>query len=309
MTSALEQGSDAKRESLLTAFAGMPDSAQHSRLVQRLRRRYQAELPMLPAGAPTRESMAACLAILATHGHDTGAQLRILRQLVMERLVVLDCEHAAPLEQVTRAVTQLAEVALDAACQAAFAQLDERHGTPLTEAGARAQLWVIGMGKLGARELNVSSDIDLIYIYDADGETAGRDDGRGQISVQEYFTRAVKLVQGLVGETTEHGFVFRVDLALRPNGNSGPTVCSLDALEEYMLVQGREWERFAWMKSRAVAPQVALASGSAQALRGVGLGDDAGFEVEPGRQVQVAVGGPGIAVDAAVLAAPVGIDR
>ncbi|MDO5626402.1 MAG: bifunctional [glutamate--ammonia ligase]-adenylyl-L-tyrosine phosphorylase/[glutamate--ammonia-ligase] adenylyltransferase, partial [Pseudomonadota bacterium] len=136
-----------------------------------------------------------------------------------------------------------------------------------------------GMGKLGARELNVSSDIDLIYIYenddgsddDSDGQTTGRADGRGQISWQEYFTRAVKRIYALVGETTEHGFVFRVDLALRPNGNSGPTVCSLEALEEYMHVQGREWERFAWMKSRVLAPRAAIASGSAQALRGVVL--------------------------------------
>ena len=272
MTRGAAQGSCANRESLLTPFPGLPGSASHSRLVQRLRRRYEDELPLLPPGAPTQDSMAACLAALAERGHDElGARLRILRQLVMERLVVLDCEQAAPLAVVTRAVTELAELALDAACAHAFAQLDERHGAPLTEAGQRAQLWVIGMGKFGARELNVSSDIDLIYVYDDDGETTGRDDGRGQITVHEYFTRAVKLIQGLIGDTTEHGFVFRVDLALRPNGNSGPTVCSLDALEEYMLVQGREWERFAWMKSRVVAPRAAIDSGSAQAMRGVVL--------------------------------------
>lgn len=272
MTRGDAQGSCANRESLLTDFFGMPDSAGHSRLVQRLRRRYEDELPLLPPGVPTGDGMAACLAALAERGHDElGARLRILRQLVMERLVVLDCEQAAPLDVVTRAVTDLAELALDAACAEAFAQLDERHGAPMTEAGQRAQLWVVGMGKFGARELNVSSDIDLIYVYDEDGETAGRDDGRGQITVHEYFTRAVKLIQGLIGDTTEHGFVFRVDLALRPNGNSGPPACSLDALEEYMLVQGREWERFAWLKSRVVAPRAAIASGSAQALRGVVL--------------------------------------
>jgi len=272
MTRGAAQGSCANRESLLTPFPGLPGSASHSRLVQRLRRRYEDELPLLPPGAPTQDSMAACLAALAERGHDElGARLRILRQLVMERLVVLDCEQAAPLAVVTRAVTELAELALDAACAHAFAQLDERHGAPLTEAGQRAQLWVIGMGKFGARELNVSSDIDLIYVYDDDGETTGRDDGRGQITVHEYFTRAVKLIQGLIGDTTEHGFVFRVDLALRPNGNSGPTVCSLDALEEYMLVQGREWERFAWLKSRVVAPRAAIAGGSAEGLRGVVL--------------------------------------
>ena len=276
MTRPDEQGSGGNGDALLTApaldFHGLAGSAAHSRLVQRLRRRYPDELPLLAPGVPTQATMAACLATLAARGHDTGAALRILRQLVIERLTVLDCEQAAPLSDVVQPMTWLAEVALDAACQTAFAQLDERHGAPIAETtGQRAELWVIGMGKLGARELNVSSDIDLIYVYDADGETAGRADGRGQITVQDYFTRAVKLIYGLIGDTTEHGFVFRVDLALRPNGNSGPTVCSLDALEEYMLVQGREWERFAWMKSRVVAPRAAIDSGSAQAMRGVVL--------------------------------------
>jgi glutamate-ammonia-ligase adenylyltransferase len=118
------------------------------------------------------------------------------------------------------------------------------------------------MGKLGARELNVSSDIDLIYVYDEDGETTGLDNGRGRISNHDYFTKAVKLIYGLIGDTTEHGFVFRVDLALRPNGNSGPSVVSRQALEEYFLVQGREWERFAWLKSRVVAPRSSLANAS-----------------------------------------------
>ena len=276
MTRADVRGSHTSGESLLPAADthshGTPGAtAQHSRLVQRLRRRYADELPLLAPGAPDAAALREALQRLSDQGHDTGAALRILRQLVMERLVVLDCEQAAPLEVVTSAVTQLAELALDVACQTVFAQLDERHGAPQTDSGERAQMWVIGMGKLGARELNVSSDIDLIYIYDEDGETAGREDGRGQITVQEYFTRAVKAIYGLVGDTTEHGFVFRVDLALRPNGNSGPTVCSLEALEEYMLVQGREWERFAWMKSRAMAPQSAIANGSALALRGVVL--------------------------------------
>jgi glutamate-ammonia-ligase adenylyltransferase len=139
------------------------------------------------------------------------------------------------------------------------------------------------MGKLGARELNVSSDIDLIYVYDQDGQTAGRADGRGSISNHEYFAHQVKAMYALIGDTTEHGFVFRVDLALRPNGNSGPAAISLNALEEYFQVQGREWERFAWLKSRVVAPLSSLSGGvtgnshetgsnfsnsSAQALRG-----------------------------------------
>ena len=271
MTPADVQGSCGNRESLLITPPVHDCSASHSRLVQRLRRRYEQELALLPPGAPVREGMLACLNALMAQGHDTGSALRIVRQLVMERLVVLDCEEAASLETVTRAVTELAELALDAACRHAYAQLDERHGAPLTPSGQRAQMWIIGMGKLGARELNVSSDIDLIYVYDEDGETAGTPEGRGRVSNHEYFTRAVKLIYGLIGETTEHGFVFRVDLALRPNGNSGPTVCSLNSLEEYMLVQGREWERFAWLKSRVVAPQSVIRSGSAQDLREVVL--------------------------------------
>jgi glutamate-ammonia-ligase adenylyltransferase len=160
-------------------------------------------------------------------------------------------------------------MALDEACKQAFHDLDERHGAPMLASGERAEFWVIGMGKLGARELNVSSDIDLIYVYDEDGETLGNAQGVGKISAQEYFGRAVKALFTLIGETTEHGFVFRMDLALRPNGNSGPSVVSLGALEEYLLVQGREWERFAWMKSRVIAPRSALQNGSAAKLRSV----------------------------------------
>jgi glutamate-ammonia-ligase adenylyltransferase len=239
----------------------------HSRFVQRLRRRYSAELPLLAAGAPTPTALAATYASLRSGGHDVGSALRILRQLVLERLVVLDCEQQAPLATITSAVTWLAEFALDVACTHACQELDAVHGAPLTAGGQRAQLWVVGMGKLGARELNVSSDIDLVYIYDEDGETAGTGDGRGRITNHEYFGKVVKAIFGLIGDVTEHGFVFRVDLALRPNGNSGPPAVSLDALEDYFLVQGREWERFAWMKSRVVAPRSCLDSGSAQSLR------------------------------------------
>jgi [glutamine synthetase] adenylyltransferase / [glutamine synthetase]-adenylyl-L-tyrosine phosphorylase len=185
--------------------------------------------------------------------------------------VVLDCEQGQPLADVTVAVTELAEWSLDLACQAAQDDVSERFGRPSTRQGQTAVLWVIGMGKLGARELNVSSDIDLIYVYDQEGETTGLPDGRGKIACSDYFARVIKRMQQLIGETTEHGFVFRVDLALRPNGNSGPSAVCLAALEDYLQVQGREWERFAWMKSRVVAPLGAIDSGSAQQLRSVVL--------------------------------------
>jgi len=264
--------STASPDSPLAARQGASD---YSRFVQRVRRRYAEWLPLLPIGAPVRAGMETALDALLTQGLETGAALRVLRQLVMERLVVLDCdgasEHQAPLAVVTRAMTELAELALDVAMQESTRMLDAQHGAPQAPGGERARMWVIGMGKLGARELNVSSDIDLIYVYDHDGETAGRSDGRGQISNHEYFAHQVKCVFSLIGDATEHGFVFRVDLALRPNGNSGPAAVSLSALEEYFQAQGREWERFAWLKSRVVAPLECVQNGTAQALRGAVL--------------------------------------
>ena len=253
-----------------TAASSEPLS-HHSRFQQRLQRRYGAELTLLAPGRPDHARMnQACDALLA-RGHDLGAALRILRQLVMHRLITLDCDQGAPLADITGTVTALAELALDRACRAARAELDARHGVPLGPQGQPVQLWVIGMGKLGARELNVSSDIDLIYVYEQDGDTAGLPDGRGRISNHEYFARAVKAIYALVGDTTEHGFVFRVDLALRPHGNSGPAALSLSALEDYLQVHGREWERFAWLKSRIVAPLDCIASPQVQALRAVVL--------------------------------------
>ncbi|WP_237219063.1 bifunctional [glutamate--ammonia ligase]-adenylyl-L-tyrosine phosphorylase/[glutamate--ammonia-ligase] adenylyltransferase [Rhodoferax aquaticus] len=244
-----------------------PALATGSRFAQRIRRRYASQMLLLPPGIPTRQNMDATLAGLLSDGAELGTALRTTRQLVLERLVCLDCEENAGLEVVTKAMTDLAEIALNAAYQHSIGVLDQQYGPPQSPDGARAQLCIVGMGKLGARELNVSSDIDLIYIYDQEGETAGDANGRGRISNQEYFGKLVRSIYAWVGETTEHGFVFRVDLALRPNGNSGPPAVSLGALEEYFHVQGREWERFAWLKSRVVAPAQAVTSSCAQSLR------------------------------------------
>jgi glutamate-ammonia-ligase adenylyltransferase len=250
-----------------TAPAMSQVCADHSRFVQRIRRRYATLLTQLPPGRPDPQAMQQLYAHLRGNGHDSAAALRVLRQLVMERLAVLDCEQQAPLRDITASMTELAEFALDIACTEVMQALDESHGMPLTPSGKRALFWVLGMGKLGARELNVSSDIDLIYIYDQDGETAGNAEGRNRISNHEYFAKVVRAIYNLLGDTTEHGFVFRVDLALRPNGNSGPPAVSLGALEEYFQVQGREWERFAWLKSRTVAPRRQLQDGSVMQLR------------------------------------------
>lgn len=131
------------------------------------------QLALLPAGLPDREAMHQLFDALRHQSNEAGAALRITRQLVLERLLSLDCDQAASLQGVTSVMTDLAEFALDQACTHALQSLDEVHGAPLTAQGRRASLWVVGMGKFGARELNVSSDIDLIYVYDQDGETSG----------------------------------------------------------------------------------------------------------------------------------------
>ncbi|MBX9871497.1 MAG: bifunctional [glutamate--ammonia ligase]-adenylyl-L-tyrosine phosphorylase/[glutamate--ammonia-ligase] adenylyltransferase [Burkholderiaceae bacterium] len=254
-------------QGLANAPATSATGADHSRFVQRVRRRHADLLPRLGPGRPDAQALQGLYDHLRGTGLDCGAALRVLRQLVMERLVVLDIEQQAPLQDITTSMTTLAEFALDTTCGEVMRSLDESHGMPLTTDGQRALFWVVGMGKLGARELNVSSDIDLIYVYDQDGETAGNAEGRNRISNHEYFAKAVRAIYNLLGDTTEHGFVFRVDLALRPNGNSGPPAVSLGALEEYFHVQGREWERFAWLKSRIVAPRAQLQDGSVMALR------------------------------------------
>ena len=240
-----------------------PATADHSRFVQRIRRRYGAELPLLAAGLPTRETIAALIDQLLAEGRKLPSAMRVARQLVLERLAVLDVEHAAAMPDITRAMTELAETTLDRALAQARLNADARYGVPRNEHGATIDFWVVGMGKLGARELNVSSDIDLIYVYEEDGQT----DGAQAISAHEYFAQVAKSLYTLIGETTEDGFVFRVDLMLRPNGNSGPPAVSMAMLEEYLQVQGREWERFAWLKSRVVAPRASVSNGRALALR------------------------------------------
>ncbi|MFG6467909.1 bifunctional [glutamate--ammonia ligase]-adenylyl-L-tyrosine phosphorylase/[glutamate--ammonia-ligase] adenylyltransferase [Roseateles sp. BYS87W] len=233
--------------------ATFPVLAEHSRYVQRVRRRYGAELALLPPGLPDRAVIDALITTLLGN-RPLASALRVARHLVLERLAVLDIEQAAPVEHVTLAMTHLAEVTLDRALTAARAELDEIHGAPRTADGQDIAFWVLGMGKLGARELNVSSDIDLIYVYEDDGATHGP----RPLTAHEYFSNVAKRLYALIGDVTDDGQVFRVDLALRPNGKSGPPVVSLGMLEEYFLVQGREWERFAWLKSRVVAPLAGL---------------------------------------------------
>ena len=178
--------------------------------------------------------------------------VRKLRKLVMVKLILRDLNGLCDLDEVMQAMTALAEVCIQRAQACLMQSLQAQFGVPLGENGTTPQpLLVIGMGKLGGGELNVSSDIDLIFVYPEDGET----DGSRKLSNHEFFTRLGRRLINLINEPTGDGYVFRVDMRLRPYGDSGPLVMSFAALEEYLVSQGREWERYAWIKARVVAPQ------------------------------------------------------
>jgi [glutamine synthetase] adenylyltransferase / [glutamine synthetase]-adenylyl-L-tyrosine phosphorylase len=172
--------------------------------------------------------------------------LRRLKQRGMARIASRDLTGRADLAEVVESMSLIADAAVAAALEVTEAALVARYGEPRNAAGERQRLIVIGMGKLGGRELNVSSDIDLIFVYPEDGDT----DGSRSVSNFEFFARLGRSLINALAEITGDGQVFRVDMRLRPNGDSGPLACSFDMLENYFYTQGREWERYAWIKAR-----------------------------------------------------------
>ena len=177
---------------------------------------------------------------------------RLLRQYRHRKLVeiiYLDTVLQQPLQATLLQQSELADQLILAALDISQRQLSAKHGQPLEANGDAMSLNIITMGKLGGRELNFSSDIDLICSYESDGELTGY----GQLSHQEYFSRVVRLLNQLLGEVTADGFVYRVDLRLRPWGESGPVVLSHSALEHYYQLHGRDWEQYAMVKARIVS--------------------------------------------------------
>jgi glutamate-ammonia-ligase adenylyltransferase len=174
--------------------------------------------------------------------------LRRLRQRAMAHLTIRDLCGLAPLAEIVEGMTLLADVTTNFALDHYHRQLAATYGEPLDSRGRPQRLLVIGMGKLGGRELNVSSDVDYIFVYPEEGDTAGPK----AIENYDFFNRLGKRIIGALGDLTADGQVFRVDMRLRPNGDSGPLVCSLDSLENYFITQGREWERYAWIKARTM---------------------------------------------------------
>jgi glutamate-ammonia-ligase adenylyltransferase len=179
--------------------------------------------------------------------------MRQLRNLVVSSLIARDLHGQADLAEVMITISDFADFVIATHLTALMKEMLTLHGQPIgEESGEFQELIVLGMGKLGGKELNVSSDIDLIFCYSEDGETKIDSEQQRSLSNHEFFSRLGKKLIAAISEITEDGFSFRVDMALRPNGASGPLVASFSMLEEYFLIQGREWERYAWVKARAL---------------------------------------------------------
>jgi [glutamine synthetase] adenylyltransferase / [glutamine synthetase]-adenylyl-L-tyrosine phosphorylase len=226
------------------------------RLSRYVRDQLSAE-PSLAAGVPLDASLDRAwmrAQIDARHDDEQALKtaLRRLRKKVMLALITRDLDGRADLAEVMATITALAEEVVAAAAANHARWLEGEFGEPLgTSSGSRQQLHVVAMGKLGGGELNVSSDIDIVFTYPEDGETGGPK----RISNHEFFIRLARRIIAAIAEVTADGFVFRVDTRLRPYGDSGPLAVSFDMLEEYFTTQGREWERYAWVKARLVAGQ------------------------------------------------------
>lgn len=220
---------------------------------------------------PTRAERLAALAELSLSSLDFGAALereagsgpngarlplgramRRLRNLLICAIIERDLSGRADLDEVVTAMSRFADFAVQSHLAELMEEMTAIHGVPVgAESGRFQQMMVLAMGKHGGGELNVSSDIDLIFVYPEDGDTQAGP-GQRSLSNHEFFVRLGRKLIAALSEITEDGFTFRVDMALRPNGKSGPLAASLNMVEDYLIVQGREWERYAWVKARAV---------------------------------------------------------
>jgi [glutamine synthetase] adenylyltransferase / [glutamine synthetase]-adenylyl-L-tyrosine phosphorylase len=179
--------------------------------------------------------------------------MRYLRHRLLLALIERDTRGQATLDEVCGAMTDLAEITTTAAFSQAASELQSRFGLPRDHEGEVVDLLAVGMGKAGGRELNVSSDLDLIFVFRDEGQSDGTGLPSSRIATSDWMHRAARRAVQLLADINEAGFVFRVDTRLRPNGDSGPLVASLAMLERYFFAQGREWERFAWIKGRVIA--------------------------------------------------------
>jgi glutamate-ammonia-ligase adenylyltransferase len=253
---------------LLDAFAALPDNLR-------------AELPRVAAGsefigsvliqdpralawfsrheAPSAARLASAdyeaRAAAAATAAEAQRTLREWRRREMLRIAWRDITGRAGVTETLHAVSDFADAAIRAAVSAAQLHLQAVFGKPRGETGEEVALIVLGMGKLGGRELNFSSDIDLVLLF----SQAGQSDGPRVVENEEYFNRVGRELIRLLDVRDEDGFVFRVDMRLRPFGESGPLVVSLASLEDYLQEHGRDWERYAWIKARPIVGVAAYA--------------------------------------------------
>ena len=182
---------------------------------------------------------------------ELGRALRRQRTRHQVRIIWRDLTRQADLVQTCRDLSDMADASIDQAYQWLYTRHCEQFGVPTgRRSGEPQQMVILGMGKLGAVELNLSSDIDLIFAYPEGGETVGV---KRSLDNQEFFIRLGQRLIKALDPMTVDGFVFRVDMRLRPYGSSGALVLSFNALEQYYQDQGRDWERYAMIKSRVVA--------------------------------------------------------
>ena len=175
--------------------------------------------------------------------------LRILRARLMFRWIWQDSNQLTDVVTLTRELSDFADASINAAKDFARIPLLAKHGEPVGYGGKVQDLIVVAMGKLGAQELNLSSDIDLIFAFDEQGET----NGRKCVDVQQFCIAWGQKIIYLLEHITADGFVFRVDMRLRPWGDGSALAISHAALEKYLSQHGREWERYAWIKARIVS--------------------------------------------------------
>ena len=210
------------------------------------------------------------LARAAVTEEEIKTSLRAVRLRETARIAARDLAGLSPLPEVMGDLSALASAALTGAVVFARRKLSDRYGRPLIDTvggGRRAcGFCVLGMGKLGGRELNFSSDIDLIYLYETERGMTEGGDGKEHASLHEYFVRLCEVVTRILSETTDDGFVFRVDLRLRPDGTRGELANSLPAAEFYYEAWGQTWERAAMIKARPVAGDAWVGEGFLRAI-------------------------------------------
>ena len=223
--------------------------------------------PVSAAGARGRQSLrerAGSLACAAESIDALMAGLRRLRRREMVRIAWRDIGGLADFDETVRDTSDLADAIIDAGVTRLHEWQCVDLGTPIGHSGEPQQLIVLALGKLGASELNFSSDIDLIFTFPENGQTEG---GRRNVDNDRYFLQLARKLVKVLGEPTADGFVYRVDMRLRPFGSQGPLVLGFDALEEYYQTHGRDWERYALIRARAVSGDMALAAELLERLR------------------------------------------